>query len=334
MKPSVLIQSVWLWTSLLIPLVILLLSPLSGASDLSFRDVSDGNRNVGAPENARQVEMALQKGSKLDEAEISQKWMVWIRSLLLGKEHPKTQISKMKLTVTLLAKWKLDEAEALARECLRIQRRDLGERHPVTLMSMMNIAIALKAKGKDRVARSHYERLYPLLKQLAKERPQDVPTRAMLASVCEKLDKLDECEREWKTVMELDPGFSRAYNDLAYAWIRRNINLKEAMKLVQKALDLQPENWAYIHSLGWGYFKQGKLDEARSALQRAIRANPYNVEAHEHMGDLYQAMGMPKEAVRHWKKALEIDPHNVKAKEKLDKSRPSFRPPPADRHRR
>lgn len=326
MKLLLVIHSVRLRTSPLIPVAILFLSPVAGASDFSFRNVPEGNENPDLLENTCHMETALHEKSKLDEAEISQKWIVGIRSLLLGKEHPKTQISMMELTVTLLAKWKLDEAEGLAEQCLGIQRRVLGERHPVTLMSMMNVAIALKAKGKESVARSHYERLYPLLGQCAKERPQDVATRAMLASVCEKLDKLDECEREWKTVMELDPGFSRAYNDLAYAWIKRDINLKGAIKLVQKALELQPENWAYIHSLGRGYFKQGKLDEALSELQRALKANPYNVEAYEHIGDVYKAMRMPKEAVRHWKKALEIDPDNAKMKEKIEKSQPSFTP--------
>ena len=52
------------------------------------------------------------------------------------------------------------------------------------------------------------------------------------------------------------------YNFLGYVLIDIDINVKEGLKYVQKAIDLKPDNEEYIDSLAWGYYKLGKCKEA------------------------------------------------------------------------
>lgn len=65
-----------------------------------------------------------------------------------------------------------------------------------------------------------------------------------------------------------------------------------------------PKNGAYLDSLGWAYFKLGKLDEAEKYLLEAVRIYDYSAAVHEHVGDLYQKRGKSDEARAAWQKAL------------------------------
>ena len=49
-------------------------------------------------------------------------------------------------------------------------------------------------------------------------------------------------------------------------WVERSENLDEAGQFIRRALEMEPTNGAYIDSLGWLYFKQGKFDEALTEL--------------------------------------------------------------------
>jgi tetratricopeptide (TPR) repeat protein len=148
----------------------------------------------------------------------------------------------------------------------------------------------------------------------------------MLANVCEKLGDLDECERQYKKVMELDPYFAAAYNNLGYTWIENDMKIEEAMEYVRKALELEPESGAYIDSLGWGYFKQGKVDEALAELLRALKYESTDPTVFDHIGDVYKAKKMIREAVEYWEKALEMNPNNQKIRKKIEQHQGALPP--------
>ncbi len=196
----------------------------------------------------------------------------------------------------------------------------------VSYTSVMALAESLDKSGDSEAARVQYEKAYSLLSERLKEHPKDVYAHYMLANACDKLNKLDECEREYKTAMELDPFLAASYNNLAYTWIDRNLNLEEAMNLVRKALDLEPENGAYIDSLGWGYFQQGKLDEALAELQRALKFENTDPTIYDHIGDVYKAKKMIKEAVEYWQEALEMNPNDRKIREKIEENQKALPP--------
>ena len=249
-----------------------------------------------------------------------------IRRRVLGEEHPDTVGSMESLATRLTERGAFDEAAAMWRQCLEIQRRVLGEEHPDTLSSMVYVGQTSQKAGEGGISHPLYEKAYPLLLRCVQAQPSDVRCHYLLATVCDELGKLDECEREYRAIMGLNPRLAAAYNNLGYAWISRNMNLEEAIKLVRKAAELEPQNGGCRDSLGWGYFKQGKLDEALSELQRAVELGCRSADVYDHIGDVYEAKNMMKEAIEHWQKALEVSPKQPGIKEKIEKSERSFRP--------
>ena len=65
------------------------------------------------------------------------------------------------------------------------------------------------------------------------------------------------------------------------------MNVNEGMELVDKALILTPDDYNYLHTKGWGFYKQGKYKEALEILQKSwdIRREKavYNHEAFLHL---------------------------------------------------
>jgi tetratricopeptide (TPR) repeat protein len=79
------------------------------------------------------------------------------------------------------------------------------------------------------------------------------------------------------------------------------------VKLIQRALDKEPDNGAYLDSLGWAYFKQGKKDQALKQLELAAQEEPDPVVV-DHLGDALLAAGRAADACAKWRKVLELDP--------------------------
>ena len=77
-----------------------------------------------------------------------------------------------------------------------------------------------------------------------------------------------------------DPEHAAALNYLGYMLAERGERLDESVELIKRALAIDPDNGSYLDSLGWAYFKDGKLDlaveqpEARRRLScRPIRSS-------------------------------------------------------------
>ncbi len=122
--------------------------------------------------------------------------------------------------------------------------------------------------------------------------------------------------------IELDPANSaRSYNYLGYMWVERSENLEEAGQFIRRALELEPNNGAYIDSLGWLYFKQGKFEEALVELLRAAELIPEpDAVVFEHIGDTCDKLGRNAEAVLYWQKAFQIKPEDKDLGARLDKA--------------
>ncbi|HUN70355.1 MAG TPA: tetratricopeptide repeat protein, partial [Burkholderiales bacterium] len=121
-----------------------------------------------------------------------------------------------------------------------------------------------------------------------------------------------------------------ALNYLGYMLADRGVRLEEAQNLIQKALDQAPNNGAFLDSLGWVYFRQGKLDEAQNLLVQALQHIGEDGTVHDHLGDVYFKLGKTKEAVAQWQASLqqfrkspdEADPDEVaKVTRKLEDAR-------------
>lgn len=160
---------------------------------------------------------------------------------------------------------------------------------------------------------------------LLKEYNQDKDVRKVrlsLGHAYAAAKRYDEAEKQSRLLLELDPTDATAHNDLGYHLAERGKNLAEAEQLVRKAIDLDrkqrtagtglslaadQDNAAYVDSLGWVLFKQGKFAEARKELEKAVAlVDGEDPVLWDHLGDTYFRLGEKARAREAWKKSLAL----------------------------
>lgn len=133
----------------------------------------------------------------------------------------------------------------------------------------------------------------------------------------------DKAADLFKKSIAADPSNAAdAYNYLAFMWADHNLHLDEADEMIRRALQLDPNNAAYIDTLGWLEFRQGKLNEALNDLERAAKNMAHDDPVVlEHIGDTYAKMNKIPQAIEAWQKALALDPKNQGLTEKIEKTK-------------
>ena len=144
----------------------------------------------------------------------------------------------------------------------------------------------------------------------------DLESHFYLASIYYDLKNFPAAEKELKAALKINPGYHEALNFLGYFYLEQDRNINQAGRLIQKALVSEPENAAYIDSLGWFYFKKGKYKDALEKLEKAasLMSDPV---IYDHLGDVYLKLGNRGDAGINWKKSLNLDSAQEKVKEKL-----------------
>jgi tetratricopeptide (TPR) repeat protein len=109
-----------------------------------------------------------------------------------------------------------------------------------------------------------------------------------------------------EAVLKEDPNDPSVNNDLGYLYADQGKNLEQAESMITKALTAEPENVAYLDSMGWVLFKRGKFAEALPHLEKACQ-KPAGVDATiwDHLADVYDRLEQPAKALQNWTKALE-----------------------------
>jgi tetratricopeptide (TPR) repeat protein len=128
----------------------------------------------------------------------------------------------------------------------------------------------------------------------------------------ERLGQLNEAEDQLRKAIEMGPELltASAENYIAYMWAEKGEKLEMCLELIQSALKVDPDNPAFIDTLGWVYFMMGRTEDAIRELQRAASLEPTDPTILEHLGDAYMQTGDKKQAIEFWEKALELSPND------------------------
>jgi tetratricopeptide (TPR) repeat protein len=126
----------------------------------------------------------------------------------------------------------------------------------------------------------------------------------LLGAIYERWGKFDRAEEYFKKAIAANPSNAGALNYYGYMLAERGIRLDEAVSLVERALAEDPHNGAYLDSLGWAYFKQGRLAEAEEHLRRAVERSKHDPTIRDHFGDVLARLGRLEEAAAEWERAL------------------------------
>ena len=90
-------------------------------------------------------------------------------------------------------------------------------------------------------------------------------------------------------------------------------NLLAAESLLQKAVEIEPQNPDFRFELGNLYVERGNLEGARMELEQTVMVAPVHIPAHYNLGLVYRDLGLTGEARAQFREVLELDPSNVKA---------------------
>ena len=108
-------------------------------------------------------------------------------------------------------------------------------------------------------------------------------------------------------MLALDPENADAMNALGYSLADQTDRYAEALALIQRALQIKPQEAAFIDSLGWVQYRLQNYEEAVILLRRAL-ALFENDEVAAHLGEVLWMLGEQAEALEIWNKALELVP--------------------------
>lgn len=120
----------------------------------------------------------------------------------------------------------------------------------------------------------------------------------------EKTGDVAGCIKTMREVINLDPRHSGALNYLGYLLAEQNRNLSEALALVQRALQVQPDNGYYLDSLAWVYYQLGDYQQAHAYIIKALEKYPKEAVILEHYGDILSKLNQHQQAIDNYRKAL------------------------------
>ena len=110
--------------------------------------------------------------------------------------------------------------------------------------------------------------------------------------------------------LEDDPhAIANTSNYLGYMWVDHNVNVEEGGDLIKRAVEVEPENGAYLDSLGWYYYRTNQFEQATIQLTKAVqKTEPEDPTVYEHLGDAYGKQGDSPKAISSWQRAIDLDP--------------------------
>lgn len=138
----------------------------------------------------------------------------------------------------------------------------------------------------------------------------------------ERLDQWTEAEADFRKALELNPDQPQVLNYLGYSMVEQQINLDEALSMIERAAAAEPDSGYIIDSLGWVLYRLGRYDEAVGHMEHAVELMPVDPVVNDHLGDVYWAVGREREAEFQWKRALSfVDPTDTDSEADPDRMR-------------
>jgi tetratricopeptide (TPR) repeat protein len=150
------------------------------------------------------------------------------------------------------------------------------------------------------VANENYEPAEAVLTALLdrKDLPVDRMAEALgtRGEVRQQLKKFDAAEADRSLALVLKPDNAQILNSEAYVWATQDQHLPAAVKLLERAVQLDPKDPNIRDSLGWAYVKAGDTEKGLSLVRSASEERPALAEIFVHLADIYRRLAKTPEA--------------------------------------
>ena len=138
-----------------------------------------------------------------------------------------------------------------------------------------------------------------------------------------KSNCLTECGRDKEAMAAMEKAYAivpddvQINNNLAYVYADNGVKLDKAERMVRKALAAMPQQVAYMDTLAWVFYKQGRIDAAIRKFELVLKRDDLDRQGHpvifDHAGDAFHRVGKKDRAVKLWTRAIDLAKKQTRA---------------------
>jgi len=183
-------------------------------------------------------------------------------------------------------------------------------------LTPQNIEI-YKSLGLLYIQQNKFREAEEAFKSILELAPKEASAHFYLANIYDILKDRKAAIDELKKALEIKGDYHEALNYLGYIYVEDNVNLGQAGSLIKKALAIEPDNGAYVDSLGWFYFKKAKYKDALRELKRAASLTEDPV-IYDHLGDAFYKLKDTQNALDNWERSLKMKPGQEGLRKKIE----------------
>lgn len=158
-------------------------------------------------------------------------------------------------------------------------------------------------EGEILVEGGKYEEAMAVYDSALEEVPENTDLLYARSMVADKLGDYEASERDLRQILARDPNNAEALNALGYTLADKTTRYDEAYELISRALELRPNDYFILDSMGWIKYKLGEHEEAIKYLRRALDMK-MDAEIAAHLGEVLWVTGDKEGAKSVWQRAL------------------------------
>lgn len=215
----------------------------------------------------------------------------------VSPESPLSWSARLRSAATLDDLKRTDEAIAQLRK-MAAERKDRSE-------ALVRLGDLLRSKEKFAESAEAYSGAIGRMSDLS---AKDWSLFYARGIAYERSNQWAKAEKDFLRALELSPDQPFVLNYLGYSWVDQGLNLERARKMIEKAVELRPNDGYIVDSLGWVLYRIGDFEGATANLERAVLLRPDDPTINDHLGDAYWRVGRLLEARFQWRRALSLDP--------------------------
>jgi len=159
--------------------------------------------------------------------------------------------------------------------------------------------------------RNEYKKSLKIYEKLIKKFGENNRVIFLYASNLDKVNRWKDAKNLFLKLLKKNPEDTYTLNYISYRLSLRDEELEYALRLIKKALTLDPENGYFLDTIGWVEFKRKNFKNAVFYLEKATSILPNSVEVLDHLGDCYFKLGRKNEAIYQWKRALKSEDDKI-----------------------
>jgi tetratricopeptide (TPR) repeat protein len=164
--------------------------------------------------------------------------------------------------------------------------------------------------------KKRYKEALDVYNGIVDRNPDDTESLFWIGYIYEETGKRQDAVKVWQDILAINPDYAPALNSLGYVYAEDGVKLDSAKAMLEKALAIEPENGAYLDSLGLVYFKKKDYLKAKGYFKKALLyiKDPL---IYEHLGDAFILLNDTGQALAAYQEGLSCFPGDKNLDKKI-----------------